>query len=167
MLTSVSFCSFITTKWVKIRKDRNQDILFNFCINKQILGKDFWCVQHSQKPSSHQNRTLLCPLCASVWRTQTLMLSCYWLVLLPCNWQFPLPSGTLSICPQKGNQDARKSSCFTHMTGTLSSNNSYVIISQQALWKTRALQHPIEIRGALCLDNTQHTSGKYMYEKHR
>lgn len=105
-------------------------------MRKHILDKDFWCLQHSQKLSPPpQNRTSLCPLCATVWRTQGLMLSCYWLVLLPCIWQFPLPSDTPSACPEKENQDARRSSCFTDRTAIHSSNNSYVIISQQASWR--------------------------------
>lgn len=66
-------------------------------MRKHILDNDFWCLQRSRKPPFPQNRTLLCPFCATVWRTQGLMLSGYWLVLLPWIWQFPLPSGTPSV----------------------------------------------------------------------
>lgn len=132
---------------------------------KHIFDKEFWCPQHSQKLPAPENRTLLCPLCTTVWRTQGLMLSCFWLVLLPCIWQFPLPSGIPFVCPEKDNQDARRSSCFPDLTAIHISNNSYVIISQQALWKMCAFQHPFEIWGAPCLDDTQHMFGKYIYEK--
>lgn len=138
--------------------------IFSFCMRKHILDKYFWCLKHSQKSSSPPNRTPLCSFCATEWKALGLRLSCCWLVLLPRIWKFPFPSSTLSVCPEEGNQDARRSSCFTDIPATCNSNNSAVIISQQGLWKMCVFQHPFETWGAPCLDDTSHTQKVYGWE---
>lgn len=50
------------------------------------------------------NRTSLCSFCATEWKTRDLQLTCCCLVLLPHIWKSSLPSSTLSVCPENGNQ---------------------------------------------------------------